>query len=170
MKKIPTLNYIKVFILFVITLFIVLILSKNYKQKIQYERTNDDVMSFLSTVKYDELESYLVENYDGFIYMAPSTDISLEPFEKNLKEYILSEELEKVFVYLDNSDYSNDMYNSLKKLFFSSSLANQVTLNNKPNVFAVKDGKIVSVLYMSPGNILLDEVQKFIDANEVEND
>lgn len=170
MKKIPTFNYIKVFILFVITIFTVLILSNNYKQKMQYERTNDDVMSFLSNVKYDELESYLVENYDGFIYMAPSTDISLESFEKSLKEYILSEELEKVFVYLDNSDYSSDMYNTLKKSFFLPSLASQVTLSNEPNVFAVKDGKIVSVLYMTPNNISLEDIQKFINANEVEND
>ena len=170
MKKIPTINYIKVFILFVITCFSVLILAKNYKQKVHYERTNDDVMSFLSIVKYDELESYLVENYDGFIYMAPSANASLETFEKEFKEYILSEELEKVFVYLDNSDYSSDMYNELKKSFFSTSLVSTVTLSNESNVFAVQDGEIVAVLYMTPNDISLDDVQKFINANEVEND
>ena len=52
-------------ILFVITIFVVLILSNNYKQKIKYNRTNDHVMNFLSNVKYDELESYGVEIIDA---------------------------------------------------------------------------------------------------------
>lgn len=167
MKKIPMFNYVKVFILFAITVLVVLILAKNYKEKVQYDRANQDIMSFLSNIKYEELENYLVENHDGFIYMASSSDALLDSFEKELKDYILSDELEKIFVYLDSSEYSVDMYTKLQNSFFSSDLSKQVTLSDQPNVFFVKDGKIVAILYATPTTITLGDVKNFVNMNEV---
>ena len=167
MKKIPTVNYVKVIILCLVTIFIVMTLSTNYKKKIQYERANQDVMSFLSTVKYEELSSYLVENHDGFIYMASSADSSLEEFEEGLKNYILDEDLEKYCVYLDSSDFSSDMYENIQNSFFSSNLSKQIMLNSQPHIFAIQDGKIVSILYSISTSMTLDDVKNFVDTNEV---
>lgn len=167
MKKIPTINYIKVLILCFVTVIVTLLLSNNYKRKIQYERSNRDVMSFLSTIKYEELENYLVENHDGFIYMASSCDATLESFEESLKNYMLDQELEKYFVYLDNSGYSDEMYTTLEKTFFVPELSNQVVLSNRPNIFAIRDGKIIAVLYQEPTNITLEDVEKFVNVYEV---
>lgn len=167
MKKIPTINYIKVFILFFVTVLVVLILGSNYKRRAQYERANQDVMSFLPIIRYEELSNYLVENHDGFIYMASSSDESLETFEESLKNYILTQEIEKYFVYLDNSGYSSIMYTDLENSFFSSDLSQQVVLSNQPNILAIKDGEIVGVLYYEPTNISLDDVKNFLSMYEV---
>ena len=167
MKKIPMINYVKVIVLSFVTILVVLMLSNNYKKRIQYERANQDVMGFLSNVKYEELSNYLVENHDAFIYMASSSDVSLDNFEENLKEYILNEDLEKYFVYLDSNGYTSDMYKNLQNSFFSSDLSKQVTLSNYPNIFAVKDGKIVAILYETASDITLEDVMTFVSMHEV---
>lgn len=167
MKKIPMANYVKVIILCLVTVVLVLIISNNYKKKMQYERASQDVMSFLSNVKYEELSNYLIESHDGFIYMASSSDSSLDDFETEFKKYILEEELEKYFVYLDSSNYSREMYTNLQKSFFTSELSKQVLLNGKPNIFSIKDGKIVAVLYLTPSDISLEDVKTFVNMHGV---
>lgn len=164
MKSIPVFNYIKVVILFVITCLVVFILVNYYNQKIQYERRNEDTMSFLSNVKYEELSSFLVENHDVLIYMAPSSDSSLDVFEEDLKQYILDLELEKEFIYLDSSSFSNYMYDEFKDKFFSSDALKESThLNSRPSFFAVKDGKIIDVLYTDSSKVTMDMVEQFVN-------
>lgn len=164
MKKIPTVNYVKVVVLCLVTIFAVITLSNNYKKRIQYERANQDVMSFLSTVKYEELSSYLVENHDGFIYIASSSDSSLEDFEQSLKEYILSADLEKYFVYLDSSNFTDDMYKDMQESLLSSQVSKQVI--SQPNILAIQNGKIVSVLYSTSSTITLEDVKNFVNTYE----
>lgn len=168
MKKIPMGNYVKVIVLFAATIILVLMLSNGYKEKLEYERANDDIMNSLSTVKLEELSNYLVENHDGFIYMAASSDASLDEFELDFKEYILEEELEKYFVYLDSSNYTNDDYSIIKKKYFSTDYVKNVNLGNYPNLFAVKDGEIVASLYTTSKNITLDDVRVFVNTYGVE--
>ena len=74
MKKVGTLDYIKVLILTIFTVVVVLILANCYIKRNNYERENDDIMNFLSNIKYEELSNYLVEHHDGYIYMSPSSD------------------------------------------------------------------------------------------------
>ena len=59
MKKVSIENYIKVLILSAITVLVVLLLANFYIEKKQYERANQDVMGFLDTIKYEELNEYL---------------------------------------------------------------------------------------------------------------
>lgn len=167
MKNIPAVNYVKVIILCLATIFIVMILANNYKEKIQYERANQDVMGFLSILKYEELSNYLVENHDGFIYMASSADLSLEEFEESLKNYILEEDLEKYFVYLDSSDFSYDMYQNIQNSFFTSDLSKQNSLNNQPYILSMQDGKIVSVFCITLSSTTLNDIKNFVNINGV---
>ena len=167
MKNIPAVNYVKVIILCLATIFIVMILANNYKKKIQYERANQDVMGFLSILKYEELSNYLVENHDGFIYMASSADLSLEEFEESLKNYILEEDLEKYFVYLDSSDFSYDMYQNIQNSFFTSDLSKQNSLNNQPYILSMQDGKIESVFCITLSSTTLNDIKNFVNINGV---
>jgi len=163
MKKIPMANYIKVFLLAVVTVFVVLVLANIYTDKRKYERANDDVMGFLSIIKYEELNEYLVENADGFIYISSSVDASLDSFELKLKEYILSEDLDEYFVYLDSSTFSEDTYNELKKSYFATNVSG-VHLGSA-NLLAVHDGKVTAVLVINTDNF--GEVVDFINNHEV---
>lgn len=169
MKKIPMGNYVKVVILFVITIILVFVLADNYKQKIQYERANNNNMSFLSTIKYEELNNYLIENHNGFIYIASSSDASLETFEKSFKEYILDKELEHDFVYLDSSNYSSKIYTEIAEKYFSPRLRReQVYLNYQPNILYIEDGVIYDALYKNESKIVLQNVIDFVNKYEAQ--
>lgn len=163
MKKIPMCNYIKVVVLFVITVILVLVLANNYKKKMEYDKSNNGIMNFLSIIKYDELNNYLVENHNGFIYIASSNDSSLEPFEKSFKTYILDKELDREFVYLDSNNYSSKMYKEMVGKYFSKQLRNSdLYLNYQPNVLYIEDGVISDILYKNESKIGLQDVIDFI--------
>lgn len=85
MKKIPIINYVKVTLLVVFTSLLCIVVANNYKNKRAYQLENEHINSFLLNVKIDELSSYLTENHDGYIYMAPSVDETLGKFEMKLK-------------------------------------------------------------------------------------
>ncbi len=159
MKKVPILNYVKVLILAIVTVLIVLVLANHYTKKNNYERENDDIMNFLSNIKYEELSSYLVEHQDSFIYMAPSSDSSLDELEKELKDYIVTNELEKEFVYLDSSNITSDIYDELKNNYFSSSLKS-IELGSTPTLLAVNDQEVVAILN---SNLNIEYVQEFVN-------
>ena len=163
MKKIPIVNYIKVFILSVVTIFLVLVLANFYNNKRQYERANDDVMGILSNIKFEELNEYLTENSDGFIYISSSIDTSLDSFESKFKEYIVNEELDKYFVYIDSSVFSATTYSELKSLYFASNVKD-VSLG-RANLLSVHNGKITSILLVDVNNF--EEVNTFIRMHEV---
>lgn len=166
MKKVAMINYIKVLILAIVTVLLVIVLTNLYNDKRKYELSNDDVMSFLSAVKYDELREYLVENTDGFIYVASSTDTTLDSFELNFKDYILNDDLDKDIVYLDSSNFSTDMYNELKKNYFADNLSidNEI---GKSTLFAIRDGKIIAVLNINCNDVTLNDVKYFVSNYEV---
>lgn len=163
MKKVSFLNYIKVLILAIFTVLVVLILANNYVKRSNYERENDDVMNFLSNIKYEELSNYLIEHHDGYIYMAPSSDSTLDEFEEQFKNYLVTNELEKEFVYLDSSNITSDMYADFVNNYFSSSLSN-VTLSSIPTLLVVREQKVVAVL---GSDLTIDSVQNFVNTYEV---
>lgn len=168
MKKIPFKSYIKVFLLFVFTIVLCIILSNNYKNKKAYERTQGHLQSFLSNVKYDELQNYLIENHDGYIYIAPSGDTTLEIFENELKKFIIEEDLEKEFVYLDSNSFDNIAYQEIAQNFSDEMHKRGISIPNCPNIYFVKDGKIADILFTDNNSITLESVQNFIHQHQEE--
>lgn len=162
MKKIPFKNYVKVLLLFIVTIVGCLILANNYNDKKTYERENNHLKNFISNVKYDELQNYLTENCDGYIYVAPSIDTSLENFELQLKDLIINEEMEREFVYLDSSSLGDDDYQMIKKFFNDSLNSKKIDIPECANIFVVRDGKIIDILFTNKSDITLDNVKNFI--------
>lgn len=166
MKEVSKINYIKVFALSIITVLVVIVATNLYNDKRKYERENDDVMSFLSMIKYDELNEYLVENTDGFIYISSSGDTTLDSFELILKNYILEEDLDKDIVYLDSNDFSSDLYNDLKNAYFATDLSKQTEIG-KSALFAIRNGKIIASLNINYEDESLSDIKDFIGNYEV---
>lgn len=162
MRDIPFKNYIKVFLLSIVTVTIVFILANNYQQKVLYEREHP--LQMLSNIKIDELESYLLETNDVYIYMASSSDLELEPFEKQLKEYITNNELDKEFIYLDIDNYSHNQFNQLKEILFSEELKKRdIILDNCPNILVIQEGKAQDILYSNCISIDMETVKEFMN-------
>ncbi len=168
MKKIPIINYVKVTLLVVFTFLLCIVVANNYKNKKAYQLENEHINSFLLNVKIDELSSYLTENHDGYIYMAPSVDETLGKFEMKLKKYITENELERNFVYLDSSNFSNDMYSNITNNFSDELKRRVLIVPECANVFFVRNGKIENIMYSEKKSITIDDVKSFISDNQVE--
>jgi len=162
------LNYIKVLILFLLTVIIVIVLANNYKDRVNYERSNQDIMGFLSSIKYDEFASYLIEHRDGYIYIAQSSDTSLDSFKSEFKKYLLEEELEKYFVYLDSANYNDNDFDKFKSDYFISDLKD--IKNFTHSILAIKDGNVVAILSEEGNTMNIDSVMMFINKYQVIND
>lgn len=162
MKKIPLINYVKVCILFVVTIVVCLVLANNYNNKRLYEREEKHIQNFISNIKYEELQNYLTENHDGYIYIASVDDLSLEEFELSFKDFIVEEELEHEFVYLNSSSLNDDEYRKMKDYFDASLKNRNIDIPNCANIFVVRDGKIIDILFTSPTNITLESARNFV--------
>lgn len=169
MKIIPFKNYIQVFLLFVLTIVVCLVLSNIYKDKKAYKREHEHIQSFLSNVRYDELSNYLIENHDGYIYIASSQDLSLEPFERDFKDFIIKEDLRREFVYLDSNSLDEAAYKMIEGNFSEGLQRENISIPSCSNLLAVKDGKIVDILYKTESPITLNNVQSFIFEHQVES-
>ena len=168
MKIIPFKNYVQVFLLFVFTFLGCLVLSNIYKDKKAYEREHEHIQSFLSNVRYDELSNYLTENHDGYIYIAPSSDLSLESFERAFKEFIIKEDLGRDFVYLDSKSFDDAAYKTIESNFSEDLKRLNISIPPCPNLLVIKGGKIVDILYKTESSITLGGVQSFISEHQVE--
>ena len=93
--------------------------------------------------------------------MAPSNNSNLDDFESSLKDYILSEELEKDFVYLDSSNFKFENYELLKQNYFSKSLLdNKVQIDSRSAILVVNNEEIVEVLNE---NLTIESVKTLIN-------
>lgn len=144
-RKIPVKNYIVLIILTILTFALIYYLASYYQKRKAYESSIDTRMGFLSEVKENELQTYILENHDALIYISDSTDDQYRVFEKQLKTLIVGEDLTKELVYMDMYKMSNHFFENLKNDFFTHSLNLQALVY--PNVLTVSNGKIVSVLY-----------------------
>ncbi len=168
MRKIPMKNYVIFLVLVVATVAIVYGVRKTYLDKIEYEKSTNETLDILSSVNEDELSTYLVENRDIILYMSPSGDETIKEFEKELRKYVLNHQLSQDIIYLNTRNVSNSFFTNFKSKYFSDNLkASDIEVIKQPNMFLVENGKIVSVMYNSKKSINIEDVKKFIEAQEV---
>ena len=168
MRKIPMKNYVVFGMLVIVTLAIVYGVRKIYLDKIEYEKSTNETLNILSSVNEDELATYLVENRDIILYMSSSGDDSIKSFENELRKYVLNHQLSQDIIYLNTRNVSDAFFTNFKDKYFASNLKeSDIEVVKQPNMFLVENGKIVSVMYNSKHSISIDDVKKFIGAQEV---
>lgn len=153
-REVPIKNYFILAVITLATLLLVIYLVMWYRTTTTY---NTSVMdSVLSEIKENELENYLQENPDVFIYLT-SIKKQNKTFEKQFKNYIVENNLSKsiIFINVDNVDS-----NELKKYL------NDESVEIIPNLLLVKDGKLYSSVYKNKQNLNLNDFKTFIESND----
>ena len=169
-KEIPKKIYFILALLSVGTLLIVFYLTGAYKERVEYNNQNSNIMNFLSEIKEEELNNYILDNHDTIIYISSSNNRDNKEFEYKLKKYINKKNLVKDIIYLDSSNLSDSFYDNLKNNYLSDKLKKQdITLNNIPNIIIIKGEKIVKVLYKTETkNLDVNEAEEFIQKNWID--
>lgn len=165
-NNIPIKNYLIAIFIVAVTIFVTFLLADIYNTKKQYEAQNDIRMKFLTKIDLSNLEDYIIENHDMFIYLSDSSDESLEEFELQLKRMIIAMEYEKEIVYLDTKELNQDFYDDLKQKYFDSTLQD-IEFNIIPNMLVVQSGKVTKILYTHLEDLRASDVIRFVTNNMV---
>ncbi|MDD3341785.1 MAG: hypothetical protein PHN72_06340 [Bacilli bacterium] len=145
-KVIPIKNYIILAIVVVLTLLLCGYLRNWYKMKEEATLPEGIMSGFMPEVKLEELDNYLLENPNIFLYVSSSSEENNRQFEKKFHDYIKKNNHLGFFVYLDTKGLSlEEVSTTLKSK--SSIKKDNINYTLTPNLYAIKEGKIDATLY-----------------------
>lgn len=151
MKKIPFKNYIYVFFIIIITILVVFKLMDIYNK--------NNKIDFITEVKEQDLQQFVLEKNDVFIYFSKSNN---KKIEQELKKYLDNNEIKNDIIYVDLNNTSKDIETKINNNFKEISSTNYISIKN-PTILYIADGKINDVL-IEINNI--DDIKQFIERNK----
>lgn len=139
MREIPKKNYI---IMIFITLSVVIVtiaLGNAYNNR---EKKTSDIYSFLSEIKVNDLDTYLLENPNAIIYISDKYDLNNEKIEETIKKDITELNVKDYFVYLDTNDITESFLKN-----FNEKYDGNIDIDKIPMIVIISDGKVVNCYY-----------------------
>jgi len=162
-RRIPLKNYIILLAISLITILLVFYLRSWYNTSKQYYQNNSIMSEYLSELKSDEINSYIIDNPDVVIYYASAKDTTIKSFEKEFKRLMEEYEINHSIIYIDSSKEENN--NIVSKL---NGISNKkMDTLNIPNLIYIKEGKVNKILYSTETKINKRDVQNFLIKCEV---
>lgn len=168
MREIPKKNYIIFAIVIVLSLGVVAYCVNWYRMSQTLEESK--VMNgVVSEIKSDELSSYLLDNPNVIVYIAPSNGTINLDFENALHDFIIKEELTDEFIYLDSSMITNSqVYRDYEDQYLSDTLKKQsIDLSVTPNLWYFHDGQILDVMNTVSRVSSIQDAKYFLEKNGV---
>ncbi len=158
MRKIPLKNYFILIALVAVTIFLTYYCCNLYNA--HHEKKHTSLMlSFLTEIKEDDIENYVIDNPTVVLYISDKTDSSLADLEKEFKKYLAEKNIYSYFTYID---ISKDKENVLKK--FQENHDITLDYQTLPILITFQDGEF-SEVYNRSWNI--SQVTEFLRRNEV---
>ena len=162
---VPLKNYILLGVILVVSLALIYYLFlwyKTYDDSLLNEPIMDD---YLQVINYDELNDYIFENRNAYVYVSVVGNEEIRDFEKNFKSYIVENSLKNKVLYLDLSEQflnSNEI-----KLDDSYSLSG----SSIPCILVYEDGQIIDTYEIKKNNYNSKNIIKYLTLmGLVEND
>lgn len=166
-REIPKKNYFFVGLISVVVVIVVLYLAKLYTTN-NINRESSIMSNYLSNITIEELNNYLLENPDVVIYWDNKANIENTSFEKKLKKYIIKNDLQRKFVFVDTTEVTNSELKVIADKYLDKSLKDKrVNLKTMPNLLILVDGKIVDVLYTFDQEMDMDYLKEKFEKYEV---
>ena len=144
-RKVPFKNYIILLFLCFLTLGIVFAIS-NYYRKIEQKELETPVISgIVSEIKKEDLDNYIVENPDFFLWIGSSYNYNSRDVEKDLIEYFKKNDIKDRMIYLNvsNEKELDDFYDSFNSKYVEKDYAK---LFDYPAFVIIRDGKVLDLV------------------------
>lgn len=154
-------NYIILAVIIVVVIFACVYLVRMYKIHKENDLNIAILNEYLNEIKINELNDYLVENPDVFIYTCFSDSQKCRDLELQFKEYIVQYSLREHLLYLNLKtikDDNKDSYESKIKEYFPT-----LNMENIPAILVYSNGKLSNITYISAS----DDVLKLLDTHGV---
>lgn len=162
-REIPKKNYIILFVLIIGTILLGVYLHNIFIES----DTNTPLMDdYISVINYNELSDYLLENKDIIIYSSYLGDTEIRAFEKEFRNVINRYELNEKILYLNLTNYSDEIKISLSNQYN----LNGLTIVDAPCLVFFQNGTLVDIYHLKD-NYDMDNLVIYLKGKEViEND
>lgn len=157
-------DWLEVLLLVVLVVVIVFYLCswyKNYKNESMNEFILGDL---IKQIKYEELDPYLQENNDVYVYICVIDDTDCRSFETDVKDTIESHGLKDYIVYLNLTDEKDrgEIIDAINKKYGS-----EEKIDDYPAFVRIKDSKIVSMVEKVNNKLTKSNFERYMDLNEM---
>ncbi len=162
-KKIPTKNYVIVFVVFALCIGCVFGIRAWYRNYKEYNLTIPVISGKISELKLDEFDEYVTAHDDFYLYIGTASNSNCRSIENKLVNLLEKRNIKDETIYLNmsNEKSSNELYNKLSKM-------GTMNKNFKYPIFIIiKDGKILGSVIKSKGTVRIGDIEKLLDEYEV---
>lgn len=159
-KVIPVRNYIIATIISIVTIMILVLSVSYYNKQKEYQNESNAIMGFLSEIKTEELENFIIDNRDAMIYISNS-DISNNKVQNKVKKIINKNDYSKEIVYLNLKDLKDEFYADFATKYFAPELSNTSLLSD--SLIIIKDEKVVRIMNITEENV--SELKEYIETH-----
>ena len=151
-RKVPTKNYIYLFIIIIASIALMLYILEWYKTYNESKLNTGILNNYLQVINYNELDDYIVENKNAVIYVTILGNEEIRKFENNFKNTIMDNNLRDKMLYLDitNENQSN-VKNKLK------------IENNLPYLVIYTNGKITDTYSIAEKKYNTKKIIKYLN-------
>ena len=160
LKEIPLGNYVKLFIIIVLTVIITLFIRIKYIEREDYNLNNPVIRDVIvNEINSNEVYNYVRENDDVILYIGVADSKNCRRLEENIKTVIADKNLSEVITYLN-------ITNETKKASFIKEFNKfyDTKVLGYPSFVVFKDGKVEAILTTKTGKDLkLEDVVNFFD-------
>ena len=166
LREVPVKNYIFLGIIILVT---ILLLFYFYLWYLTYEESklNNPIMDrYMQVINYNELEDYIQENKNAYIYVSVLENNDIRSFEKELKKTIVENSLKKEFLYLDLTEVYNDK-NEFKEATNKYKIGNK-NISNLPCIMIYEEGKLIEIYNIKENNYNIDTLEDFLESKGLE--
>jgi hypothetical protein len=162
-KTIKPINYLWLGIIIIVTFFAMTEFIMWYADTKKEVKDLSIATQIFSQINSNEVDNYLIENPNAFIYIASSMEDNLA-FEQDLQTLINKYYLKDHFVYLDIANITDaSFYNNLYKNSFGEDLKKELSsFTGYTNIMYIVDGKVVDLLYEKKQQPNIKDVKKFL--------
>ena len=115
-RKVPTKNYIYLFIIIIITIILMLYILQWYKTYNESKLNTGILNNYLQVINYNELDDYIVENKNAVIYVTILGNEEIRKFENIFKNTIMDNNLRDAMLYLDITNDNKDIVKNKLKI------------------------------------------------------
>lgn len=159
MREVPKKNYVIFLLMVVAVVIVVLYLSETHKTRISHKYISS-MNNFVTEIKVDDIENYIIENPLVVIYVSDKKDESLKEREEDFKELLTEYNIQRYFVYLDMSIDTESVSNN-----FENKYNEELYYENLPILFVMIDGQVVDIY--NEKNYDTTKIVAFLKKNEV---
>lgn len=159
MRKVPVKNYFLLILLVGVTVFLTYYCCNLYNEHHENKYTSL-LISFLTEIKEDDIENYVLENPTVVLYIGDKTNKAMDETEREFKKYLTDKNIYSYFVYVD---ISKEKDNSLQS--FQENYNLSLNYEQLPILIVFQDGELVDTYNQTEWN--MTNVTDFLRRNEV---